>query len=287
MYVHRLNSPNVKHHDYVNVWEESNNLDRTRSQEHLASNPQVPVTSVRESLTNENGNQDLDNANPDVVYDELNSSDEDVGNFSRHSITRQSIRSDSGRNVQFTRQSDSRMSVRSETGIGHRIHHDSDGDGRLSRRRPGSLNTHSGIGVKVHRGSTDPALIIPTGGSRDDFENSALGMQPLSIHQVQTPKQHQEIASIFVSPLGDVPGFKDPEILGGGSDSLEKLQINLPPDIYSSQILSTVKSHEAENVEDELDEFFDRPSGPMIITETKKSTQSLDRYISLEPGKLL
>ena len=47
------------------------------------------------------------------------------------------------------------------------------------------------------------------------------------------------------SDLHDIPGFQDPELKGeDGNDGT--LRVNVPPDIYSSQILSTVVNDEEE-----------------------------------------
>ena len=230
------------------------------------------------------GEPEQEDANPDVAYEE-DSDEGEIGNFNRNSVIRQSIRSDSGRNVHLARQSESRRSVRSESGV--RVQHDAtEGDGQGSLRTKGSMK------------KTKAAVFsLPINNDNEDFHNSDSGMQPLSIHQVQTPKQaHTEGGASphnpFMSALGVVPGFKDPEILGGSTDSLERLRINLPPDIYSSQILTTVRTPEPEpeqecepRAEEEIEnEFFE--SGPMIVMEMKKSTQSLDRYMSLEPRNL-
>lgn len=279
-------------------------MNEDRSQEQLEPSNQVQASPTREGPADESTRQEPEDSNPDVVYDEGEEDDnEELGNFHRNSVGRQSIRSNSGRNINIARQNNFRMSIRSESGISHGVHHDeSDGERGLSRQRPGSMNTRRGMDVGVRRGGTDPAFSLPINNNltnREDFQNSDSGMLPLSIHQIQTPKQ-EAAANIlptnpFTSPLSDVPGFKDPEILGDSTDSLERLKINLPPDIYSSQILRTVRSPAPRTPEhdsapegeacadEELDnEFFE--SGPMILTEIKKSTQSLDRFISLEPS---
>jgi hypothetical protein len=103
----------------------------------------------------------------------------------------------------------------------------------------------------------------------------ATSLPHVSIHQVPSPQQKDGNPGLrlALSNLSDnVPGYHDPEILGGSSDSLERLRIDLPPDIYSSQILSTVKSPEWECVEDEEGEGEGaKHSAFRIITETSQS----------------
>ena len=253
---------------------------------------------VQESMNGEN-QPDPNGSNPDVVYEELLSSSEEVGVFNRYSVVRQSIRSDSGRNVHFTRQSSSTMSVRSDSRIlGRQESHECEEGGRFSRQRSENMSTRSERGRgRMQRETTEPFFTFQV---NDGFENSEhSGMQPLSIHQVRTPSQQQRAQSA-TSPLGDIPGFNDPEIMGG-SDSLEKLKINLPPDIYSSQILRTVRSPEQagdsdrgtrDGDEEDL-EFEESGSGGggsggigMVITQRKQSTPSSDNLISLRPGEL-
>ena len=214
------------------------------------------------------------------MYDQVNSSP------GRQDVLRQSIRSDSGRGTHFTRQSGSRMSVRSESGIGSRIHHhdggdEYDGEGRARRQRPVSMSARCEFGARGL--NTAPVLSIQISDSRDEgFEHSSSSLAQHSIHQVLTPRQGTHNPRL--SQLSDnIPGFRDPELLGGGgsgTDSLENLRIDLPPDIYSSQILGTVRSPEWEPMVGE---------GPVgdgafrIITETNKST-SLDNVMALEIG---
>lgn len=228
-----------------------------------------------------------ENPNPDVVYEDETSSNEeqDLGQFQRQSITRRSIRSDSGRMVCLVSHHESRISVRSEPG---RVCLDeSEGGGELGQHRD-SKRTGRSMDLDLQGASTDVVHSFPTNTNGDDFENSDSGMRPLSIHQIQTPKATGNAPSFaFALALGEVPGFSDPEILGGSSDSLERLEINLPPDIYSSQILTMVQSPEpvpmSEVPADLEEDEFDEP-GLMVVTEIKKSTQSLDMHISLEPA---
>ena len=250
----------------------------------------------------EDGYQQLDtNSNPDVVYEELNSSSEELGNFNRQSVVRRSIRSDSARNIHFTRQRNSRMSIQSESGIIIQVHdqgdHEREGEeraSRFSRQRSENMSTRSerGRGV-MRRESTEPLFNFQIITSSGGFENPEQpGMQPLSIHQVRTASRQRSKSSDY--PLSDIPGFKDPEIMGE-SDSLEKLKINLPPDIYSSQILSTVRSPEqagedggnANGDGDDMDAEFELSTGArgMVITQRKQSKQLSDNLISLEPGE--
>ena len=289
---HRLNSPNPKHHNYMNVWDESGNRPQEEQSEELV-NQTLPTSEG--AATGESNRQELEDTNPDVVYESISSSSEDIGGgFERNSITRQSIRSDAGRSIHVTHQNNFRMSVRSEAGMSRGIQRDSEGSGSARG---------IGVGVRIHRGNTDPAFSLPTNNNLEegeDLQNSDPGMLPLSIHQIHPPKAAplekkasgaQLIAPgiIFTSsPISEIPGFKDPEILGAGaSDSLEQLKIDIPPDIYSSQILRTVRSPEPESethAEEELEnQFFE--SGPVIITQTRKSTASLDRFLSLDPAE--
>ncbi len=255
---------------------------------------------TRESVNDEEpGYQQLDsNSNTDVVYEEVHSSAEDLGNFNRQSAIRQSIRSDSGRNIHFTRQSNTRMSSRSEAGILNWVHgqedHERERGRRFSRQRSENMSTQSERRREgIRRESTDPVFSFQVITSTDDFENSEQpGMQPLSIHQVRTSGQKSPRL-----PLSEIPGFKDPEIMGGSSDSLEQLKINLPPDIYSSQILRTVSSPEQDEASgddrgsgegDRMDtEYEDSSTGGrgMVITQRKQSTQLSDNLISLAPGE--
>lgn len=267
-----------------------------RSQEHPATPTGYEPEAIRESTNSADSNQqpDPNGSNPDVVYEELLSSSEEVGVFNRHSAVRQSVRSDSGRNVHFTRQSSSTMSIRSDSRIlGRQESIEREG---FSRQRSENMSTRSERGRgRMQREATEPFFNFQV---TDGFENSEHArMQPLSIHQVRTPSQQQRAQSA-TSPLGDIPGFNDPEILGG-SDSLEKLKINLPPDIYSSQILRTVKSPEqAGDSErgtgdgDEEDPEFEESGsgrgggGGMVITQCKQSAPSSDNLISLQPGEM-
>ena len=142
--------------------------------------------------------------------------------------------------------------------------------------------------------------------SREDGLGSSLPQ--LSIHQVCTPRQQQQqqqqqqqhhvTSPSGVSTLNDssIPGFRDPEILVTGSDSLERLCINLPPDIYSSQILDTVPSPKwpesnasaagAGVGEDEVDSGAVGAAGGkfQFVKEKSKSTQSLRGFITLPRG---
>lgn len=46
------------------------------------------------------------------------------------------------------------------------------------------------------------------------------------------------------SDLHNIPGFQDPELKGEDGDDDGRLRLNVPPDIYSSQVLSTVVNDE-------------------------------------------
>ena len=306
----RLNSPNPNHHNYVNVFEDTTlgnpseeeqpQQQQQQQQQQQSVSPREEAETLRENASDESGYQQLEGeSNPDVVYEELNSqsSSEELGHFNRQSAVRRSIRSDAGRNIHFTRQESTRISIRSESGI---LEAGSGRGSRFSRQRSENMSTRSERGVRrIQTQNMDPFSNFQ---SSDGFENSELeGMQPLSIHQIPVPS-HQRVRPT-ASPLGDVPGFKDPEIMGADSDSLEQLKINLPPDIYSSQILSTVKSPEQAGEDDrepgngdEMDsdgeESYSGAGGQgggggrrgMVITQRKQSTQSHDILISLHPG---
>lgn len=287
------------------------NDSTNRLQEHLVTtdtqNTTLSESEPARGMSQERFMEDND-GNEDVVYDssDATSTDDNVGNFDRHSIIRQSIRSDSSR---YIRQNNLRVSVRSEQGIIHRIQHPADQEDtndhhqRKAKARSGS--THS-LGV-----ARDKTKTVEQGGHqqawrshenvinerRVEFVNLTPGMKHLSIRETQTSDQqddeilitspHGAPQSFAISPaLGDIiPGFKDPEILGDDGQDLEKLHIQLPPDIYSSQILSTVQapgnSHDNEM---HCDLYDDSPEPALVITELRQSSQSLDRIISLEPS---
>ena len=221
----------------------------------------------------------------DVVYDEVDSVRLD--DFSRQSAVRQSVRSESGRNIHFARQGNSRASVRSESGISTRVRHQGGDDSRgpggegLSHHRPTSMSTRSMVRAQMlHRGSTDPLIGSLNNVARtvDGLDGSNTSLPQVSIHQVTaeatTPGPKPSLSS------DDIPGFRDPEILGGSSDSLERLRLDLPPDIYNSQILTTVRSPEWEDMREDEEgadnEEGARGSAFKIVTETSKSTHSLD-----------
>ena len=159
-----------------------------------------------------------------------------------------------------------------------------------------SMTTRSPL-LKLQGGRTNPRLWLPGSEGRDDgLGHSYPSLPQLSIHQVLMPKATtpQPKPSTSSNENDNIPGFKDPELVGGGgNDSLEKLTINLPPDIYNSQILHMVKSPEragpvvsdgAGDGENEHVEVGD--TGFKVITETNKSTQSLTGFISLSIGML-
>lgn len=263
--------------------EEGGNLSIGRSQEQLQTDHQ-PIHTRETSVNADPGYQQVDAvASGDVVYAEVDNVIEGVGEFNRQSTGRQSVRSDAGRNIHFTRQSASRGSVRSESGISTGVHRrGGDGEGgRFGRHKPTSVSTHSMVGTRLlNRGSTDPQISFLI--ADDDDGNSRTSLPQISIHQVCSPRQ-EPASKHSISDLSDgIPGFCDPEILGGNNDSLEQLRIDLPPDIYSSQILNTVKSPEWEYEDNE--EGANNEEGAKafrIITETSKSTQSLSRFMPM------
>lgn len=62
---------------------------------------------------------------------------------------------------------------------------------------------------------------------------------------------NQNTAAVTVTPtfedgsdLHSIPGFQDPELRGDDGDDDGRLRLNAPPDIYSSQVLSTVVNEE-------------------------------------------
>lgn len=228
----------------------------------------------------------------DVVFDELEDGTEELGNFSRHSAIRQSIRSDTGRSINFSRQSASRVSVRSESGITHRIQASDGSTSHFNRRQPTRMSTRSEAGILVHRDAYKKGKNSDAG-----IRNSSAGMQPLSIHQVHNESNNSDDQELVItsyrrdanpSPYGDIPAFKDPEIVGDSvNDDVEGLFISLPPNIYNSQILSTVKSPECDHLQEEdCDRENEELDRPLYITQSQKSTNSLDRFIPLVPGEL-
>lgn len=286
----RLNPPNPKQYEYVNVLEETN-LNGVTSSEQLdtANHEQVAPPPLEGSGDEDGGYQHLDAiAGGDVVYDEVGASTEDLGNFSRQSVVRQSLRLDAGRSINLAQHNSSRLSIRSESGAGHSMHHNVQ-----QEEKPVRMGARSEMGRRVQRGHTDPSFTFQPemSESTDGFFQER---EPLSIHQLHKARpvssSHKTTTVPSSVSLGDIPAFKDPETLGDGSGSLERFKISLPPDIYSSQILSTVKSPELQSEiygrEEQVDRLYDELTGPVTITQRKskqtESTESLDGVILLE-----
>lgn len=277
-FIYRLQSPHP-------IALEEGNLSIGRSREQLQTDQQ-PIHARETSVNADPGYQQVDAiaGGGDVVYDEVGNVTAGVADFNRQNVDRQSVRSDSGRNIHFARQSASRGSVRSESGIRTRVHHHGGDRGeRFGSHKPTSMRTRSMVGTQVN--TTDPLIsFLTTAESRNDdgLDNSSTSTLPqVSIHQVHSPRQEASTpaSKLSTSNLSDgIPGFCDPEILGGDNDSLEQLRIDLPPDIYSSQILSTVKSPEWEYIGDEDNEKG--ATAFRIITETSKCTQSMPGMFS-------
>lgn len=247
----------------VNLELQASHQDVTQSTSSMNSDP----TQVTELGNNDNQN---------IVEQELRQSNEELRNSDHRSTF-----------VHFARQNTSRSSIRSESGIGHRMHHSHNGEhreeasGQFHRQQSTRMSTRSEAGVRVKRQNT----------MTEDSDYCS------SIHQVHTHNQ-QEDSEIFItglqlnlsSPFGDVPSFKDPELMGDGNldvNNIGMLGLPLPPDIYSSQILNTVASpqgflEDADVIHTHNDSDLSEPPA-CFITETNRSTRSLDRIISIQP----
>lgn len=245
-------------------------MSASRSQEE-----QLPtVDYVREaSISDEGSNQPLDatDGGAEVVYAEVDNVLPSSANLTGSAIRQ----SDAGRSIHFARHSISRASVRSDSGI-HQ-------DRVFNRHRPATHSTR-----RVHRENTDPvisfqALDNDEGTRVGSLRNSSSSLAQITIHQVCTPKLAKPGSTQLASQLSDndIPGFKDPEIMGD-SDSLERLAINLPPDIYSSQILRTVRSPDWEGMTAGDEECTG--TNFQFIREKNTSTASLSGNMFLNPG---
>ena len=235
---------------------------------------------------NEDGCQQVERNHEDVIFHDENT--EELGGFNCQSSLEQSIQSDSARNMHLIRQIDVTASTRSDSRIDQRSHSEE------SHHQPSpnswkltQMNTQANSECKLNR--VDINELTEISDSRDGFENSL--NRPLSIHEVHRYNQQDERKILISShnkcigpkssSLEDIPGFNDPELHGDDSESMKGLYVNIPLDIYSSQILispeEAVKQKQRVNCVHESHE-------PYIATETKKSTQSLDGII-FEPSK--
>ena len=278
-----MNYTNAGSSEYVNVLEELC-LNPQASQQDLACTssihsdpPQTKAASV-----------DFDNVENHIIV-EVN---EELGNCNHKNIVKPSTKSES-KNTHFSSQSTSRSSIKSESENGHRIQHYDNGEhedasGIFSCQQSLQVSTPSEAGLQVNGPNTVES------GTIKDREKS------VEIHQ-EYMHSVQEENKIFVAGLqvnttsqfGDIPAFMDPEWISDESqDIMVKLGIPLLPDIYSSQILSTVASSQgvSENVDTHDNSDSSLSESPVcIIAEPNKSTKPLDKIVSIQPhiyGKL-
>lgn len=283
----RLDYTNAGSCEYVNVLEELN-LHLQASHQDLAysSSSVIDPTQIGTAASEE----ELDSVENQPTVDEERN--EESG-FDCQNVAKQNT--SERRSTHFSNQSTSRSRVKSESGIGQRMHHYNNGGyeeaGRqFSREQSTRRSTHSEAGLQVNRQNRAKARV--TIEDSNLFENPKVHSQqdestiPVSGLQVNT-----------ISLFGDIPAFIDPEwIRDGNQDNMvtvEMLGHALPPDIYSSQVLTTGASFQGVSENVEISHAHSDSNLSMssvcIITETNRSTGSLDRIISIQPhtcGKL-
>ena len=146
------------------------------------------------------------------------------------------------------------------------LHEVTEGEGNETRERAHMYHTpyeNSGAVSQQHQGSsgqqTTREYTHHSHSIDETFQNNQL--ESVSTGAQESQQQWRETAAHAVdknaaavtvtltfedgSDLHNIPGFQDPELKGEDGDD-GRLRVNAPPDIYSSQILSTVVNDEEE-----------------------------------------